>query len=39
MKNIGHYGTGYLEITLENESDINYLITLIEQSYRTSIKN
>lgn len=36
MENIGHYGTGDTEISLDKAEDMNYVLTLIEQSYRRS---
>ncbi|HCU56888.1 MAG TPA: hypothetical protein DF984_01425 [Anaerolineaceae bacterium] len=33
VSKVGHWGLGDYEITLKPESDLNYLMTLIEQSY------
>jgi predicted transport protein len=38
VENIGHYGTGVTEIVLENLEDLPYIMTLLEQSYKTSRK-
>jgi len=34
VSNVGHWGNGDYEITLKGGEDINYLIILIEQSYK-----
>lgn len=34
ISNVGHWGNGDYEITLRGGEDINYLMTLIEQSYK-----
>jgi predicted transport protein len=33
VSNVGHWGVGDYEISLKPEDDLNYLMTLIEQSY------
>ena len=33
MANIGHYGTGNLEVKVKDFEDIEYVVSLIEQSY------
>jgi predicted transport protein len=37
VSNIGHYGTGQVEIKLTTEDDIDKVLYLIEQSYKQSI--
>jgi predicted transport protein len=37
VSNIGHYGTGQVEIKLTTEDDIDKVVYLIEQSYQQSI--
>lgn len=34
VSNVGHWGVGDYELTLKSESDLNYIMTLIEQSYK-----
>ena len=34
VTNTGHYGTGDCEFTLIDSEDIDYLMTLIKQSYK-----
>lgn len=36
VRQIGHYGTGDLEVTLKAENDIEKAVDLIEASYRAS---
>ncbi len=36
MTNIGHYGTGDVEVVLKNFDDLEYVLALIEQSYLQS---
>ncbi len=38
VSNVGHWGFGDYELTLKPESDLNYIMTLIEQSYRINSK-
>ena len=38
MDGIGHHGAGYSRITVDDKSQIPYMIGLIEQSYAKSIK-
>ncbi len=34
VSKVNHWGQGNYEISLKPDSDLNYLMTLIEQSYR-----
>lgn len=36
VRQIGHFGTGDLEITLKSKEDIDKIFTLIEMSYEIS---
>ena len=38
VRNIGHYGTGDIELTLDNVGQINGIFNIIEQAYRKKIE-
>jgi len=38
VSNVGHWGFGDYELTLKPESDLNYIMILIEQSYQINSK-
>jgi predicted transport protein len=36
VKNIGHYSSGNIEITIKDRNEISYALTLIKQAYEKS---
>lgn len=37
VSNVGHWGTGDIEVRLKNTSDFDYVIGLVQQSYRMTL--
>ena len=37
MRNIGHHGGGYTQVLLEKPEDLNYIMNLIEQTYKNCL--